>query len=179
MIHGFAKGCALLGWAIVVFLSASSMPVLAQDPQTDLAPPPLLIISKEERKKLDLETDPKDRIKVASDLMDARLDIAEKLNANAEFDAMFKELGGFHALVGNSLDFLNRRSTSNPRVLDAYKRFEIDLRQFMPRLEAIRRELPSRYEDYVRRLLRYVREARAAAVDPMFSDTVIPVRRPD
>ncbi len=170
---------ASVGWVVAMTVAISANYALGQEPLLDVAPPPLAIISKDERSKLDRAPDPKDRIKVAADLMDLRLDLAEKLSTNEEFDAMFRELGGFQALVSNSLEFLDRRNNGNSKVLDAYKKLEIELRQFMPRLESIRRDLPLRYEEYVRKLLRYVREARAAAVDPMFSDTVVPVPRPD
>ena len=51
---------------------------------------------------------------------------------------------------------------------------EIGLREFPPRLEAIRRDLPLEYEDYVRRLIRYLRQARTIATEPLFGDTVLP-----
>ena len=44
----------------------------------------------------------------------------------------------------------------------------------MPRLELIRRDMPERYEYYVRRLLKTVRDTRAKAVEPFFSSTVLP-----
>lgn len=51
---------------------------------------------------------------------------------------------------------------------------EISLRKFLTRIELIRRDLPIKYEKYVRRLAIYVREARSRAVEQLFDDTVIP-----
>jgi hypothetical protein len=52
------------------------------------------------------------------------------------------------------------------------------LRQFRPRLELIRRDIPVKYEAYVRNLIIYLREARAKAVEPFFSDTIVPRNKP-
>jgi|CXWL01.1.fsa_nt_gi hypothetical protein len=144
----------------------------AQD--DEVAPPPLKVFSKEERSRLDAKSDLKDRTKLALELMDLRLDAAEKFAAGQEFEPMFRELGSFHALMDESLEFLGHRDTgSNGKVLDNFKRLEIGLRGFSPRIETIRRELPIRYDDYVRKLMKYVRDARTRAVDPLFGETVI------
>ncbi|MEK7855704.1 MAG: hypothetical protein AAB288_06415, partial [Acidobacteriota bacterium] len=60
------------------------------------------------------------------------------------------------------------------KVLNNFKRLEIGLRQFRPRLELIRRGIPSEYEPYLRSLIQYVRDARAKAVEPLFGDSVVP-----
>jgi hypothetical protein len=98
---------------------------------------------------------------------------AEKLNTAGDYKAMFTELGGFHALMDNGLAHLKTLDNDDRRVLDTFKRLEIGLRQFPPRLESIRRDLPVRYEDYVRRLIRYLRVARTIATEPLFGDTVL------
>ena len=69
-------------------------------------------------------------------------------------------------------------SSSGGKVSNNYKRFEMGLRQFRPRLELIRRSIPVMYEPYVRNLITYLREARAKAVEPLFSDTVVPKNKP-
>jgi hypothetical protein len=83
---------------------------------------------------------------------------------------VFRELGGFHALVDDALEFLTTSESDKRKVLDNFKRFEIGLRSFMHRLELIRREMPPHREYYVRMLLREMREARARAVEPLFGD---------
>ena len=86
---------------------------------------------------------------------------------------MFDELGGFHALVDKTLDFLDHNDTGGGKVLNNFKRMEMSLRAFLPRLELIRRDLPEKYEFYVRDLAKYVRKARARAIEPLFGDTVV------
>lgn len=146
-----------------------------EDPLLEVAPPPLKIFSKAERSQLEAKaSELKDRTKLSLELMDLRLDAAEKFAGGREFEAMFAELGGFQALMDDSLDYLNRRHTgSDKKVLDGFKRVEIGLRGFSPRIETMRRELPLRYDDYVRKLMKYVRDARTKATEPLFSDSVV------
>lgn len=153
--------------------------VSAQDDPPEIAPPPLKIVSKAERSRLDAKiAELKDRTKLSLELMDLRLDAAEKFAGGQQFEAMFAELGSFQALMDDSLDYLNRRHTgSDKKVLDNFKRIEIGLRAFTPRIETIRRELPLRYDDYVRKLMKFVRDARTKATEPLFSDSVVPTRR--
>jgi hypothetical protein len=158
-----------------VFLSTFFVCELnAQEVQQDTEPPPLKVISKEEREKLFEVTKLKERTKLVLELMDVRLGNSEDLFAKKQFPEMFKELGRFHALVDNGLAFLRKNDDGKGKVLDGYKRFEIGLRAFLPRLEIIRRELPLNYEFYVRTLMKNVSDARKNAVDPQYSDTVVP-----
>jgi hypothetical protein len=109
--------------------------------------------------------------------MDLRVKKAEEFKISDEFDEMFKELGGFHALVDDKLRFLTRNDNDSGRILNNFKRFEIGLRGFRPRLELLRSDLPSRYDFYVRNLIKYLRDARTRAVEPFFSDTVVPNKK--
>jgi len=147
--------------------------VKGQDEQRDVAPPPLKVISKEEKKQLEAEADNTKRTKLALLLMDARLKAAENFFSKQQYREMFDELGGFHALADKTLDFLNRNNDGRGKSLGNFKRFEISLRTFLPRLEIIRRELPAEYEPYVRDLSKSVRLARAKAVEPFFGNTVV------
>ena len=148
-------------------------PVSAQD-DDDPAPPPLKLMTKEERIKLDGAPDLKERTKMVVELMRSNLDAAEKFNKANDFDGIFREFGHFRALLDYAMAYLQKQDLHENRSLDNYKRLELSLRAAMPRIETIRRELPLRYEEYVREFLNYVREARAKTLDPMFSDTVLP-----
>ncbi len=166
---------AIIGfYAALLVLSCQTLPVYAQTANVDLAPPPLKILQKGEQDELDRSKDVGSRTKLALKLMDGRLVEAEAQNLKQNFDEMFRELGHFHALMDNSLDYLNRNNTGRGKVLDNFKRLEIGLRKFIPRLETIRRELPLRYEDYVRKLMIRIRDARSKATEPLFGETVVP-----
>ena len=151
---------------------------LGQGGDLDVAPPPLKFVSKEELVQLDAVKDVKKRTKLALELMDGRLRQAETEHTQEKYDDMFKQLGGFHGLMDNTLAFLDSSDKDSGKVLNNYKRFEIGLREFRPRLETVRRDLPLRYEFYVRNLIRYLREARAKAVEPLFGNSVVPKPKP-
>lgn len=150
----------------------------AQDEQAELAPPPIRTVTKNEKMRLGSESDLKAHTKLSIELLNGRLSQAEQLNTVTNYDGVFRELGGFQGILDYTLNFLEKRGAGNPKVLDNFKRFEIRLRGFVPRLETIRRDLPLRYEDYVHKLIIYVRESRTKAVEPQFGDSVIPVRKP-
>ncbi len=162
-----------------IFLFTFHLSVSAQDDPPTLAPPPLKIISKHELSRLDAETDLKTRTKLILELMTGRLATAERLRTGDDFDGVFRELGVFHGLMDNGIAYLQRRDTGSGKVLDNFKRIDIALRAFVPRLETLRRDLPQSHEDYVRKLLIYVREARTKATEPLFADTVVPNRKPE
>lgn len=143
--------------------------------QNDLkeVPPPIKALSKEEKSALEAQTDVKKRTLLTLELMDARLLKAEDFKTKEEYRRMFDELGGFHALMDNTLDYLKRNNTGSGKVLNNFKRIEINLRKNINRLELIRRDLPTEYEPYVGRLIKLVREARSRAVEPLFGNTVL------
>ncbi|CAN5220883.1 hypothetical protein BH20ACI1_BH20ACI1_15390 [soil metagenome] len=151
-----------------------SAPSYAQQEQRQItAPPPLKTISKEEKTQLKSQTGVKKYTKLALELMDVRLANAENLNIKQQYTEMFNELGGFHALVDDTLGYLSKHDTDSGKVLNNFKRLEMSLRKFAPRLELIRRELPLKYELYVRKLIIYVRQARTKAVEPLFDNSVV------
>lgn len=161
-----------LAFSLIFLLSSDFR---AQSSNVDeTAPPPLKILSKDEKRQLEAVTDVKKKTVLALELMELRLKKAEELDNQNEFEKMYEELGSFHALMDYTLNFLYRSNAGNRKQLGNFKRYEIGLRNFPPRLEIIRRELPIKYEAYLRQLLKIIRETRAKAVEPFFSDTVIP-----
>lgn len=144
----------------------------AQEPG-DAAPPPIKMLSKTEKAELNAKTEPKQRTVLALDLMDARLKSAEKFRTDENYTLMYAELGGFHALLDNTIDFLLKNNAKEGKQLNSLKRFEIGLRTYIPRLETVRRDLPSNFDPYLKTLLKSVDEAREKAMAPFFSDTVI------
>ena len=166
---------SLFYFLLFTFYFLLALPVNAQEEQPeDAVPPPVKSLTKQEKSSLEAEKDPKKYTKLAIELMEARLKKAEELGTQESYNEMFTELGGFHALMDTTLKFLNRNDTGSGKSLDNFKRFEMSLRAFTPRIEVIRRDLPERFEYYVRSLLKNVRETRAKAIEPLFSDTVVP-----
>jgi hypothetical protein len=159
----------ILSFLIFAVLAVSDLS--AQDViPPDAAPPPLKLLSKAEREQLGGAKDVKERTKLSLELMDARVKIAEQYVPQERLEMVFRELGGFHALVDDALAYLAGSDSNKKKVLDNFKRFELGLRTFTHRLELIRREMPPQREYYLRLLLREMREARARAVEPLFGD---------
>ncbi len=162
--------------AAVVMALLFGVSVDAQPEGVELAPPPLKVLEKSHQEQLADVKDLGSRTKLSLKLMEGNLTEAETYNTAQNFDDMFRELGHLHALMDDSLEFLNRNNNGRGKVLDNFKRLEIGLRKFIPRLEVIRRELPLKYEDYVRKLMIRIRDARSKATDPLFGETVVPKR---
>lgn len=161
---------ALLLMIVCVGLFAAATP--AQGPD-DAAPPPIKMLSKSEKAELGAKTEPKQRTALALQLMDTRLRSAEKFRTDENYSLMYAELGGFHALLDNTLDFLLKASANEGKQLNNLKKFEIGLRTYIPRIETIRRDLPSNFDPYLKTLLKNIDSAREKAMAPFFSDTVI------
>jgi hypothetical protein len=171
---------SMLLFCVLTFSFLLCSAASAQDDQIESAPPPLKLMSKDEQTRLDAKPDIKDRTKLSVELMNARLTAAEKLSAAKNFEGMYVEFGYFHALMDDALGYLNKKYDGRGKVLDNFKRLEISLRGMAPRIEVIRRDLPLRFDPYVRKLMGYLRSVRAQATDSLFSDSVIPtVRKPD
>ena len=85
---------------------------------------------------------------------------------------------GVGGLVGEFLDLEDGSDKDSGKVLNNFKRLEIGLRGFMPRLQMIHHDVPMRYEHYVRNLMKSLRTARARAIEPLFDETVLPDGKP-
>lgn len=144
----------------------------AQFPENS-APPPIKMISKSEKAELGSKTDGKQRTALALDLMSKRMSSAEKFRTDENYSLMYAELGGFNALMDDALSFLLKPNAKEGKQLNSLKKFEIGLRSYVPRIEAMRRDLPSKFDPYLKALLKSIDEAREKAMAPFFSDTVI------
>lgn len=165
----------LVSLSVISFGQGASAQV--DDEYADAAPPPVRAMSKDEHGRLDGTSGVKDRTKLALELMNARLTRAEESNAKGDFTQMYNELGGFHALMDDTLDFLYESSKDRDSVLNNLKRFELGLRTFAPRLGVLRREIPTEFDPYLKSLIHYLRDARSKAIEPLFADTVVPNSR--
>ena len=166
------------GSVVLLTLFAFSIAAFAQEPDNDVAPPPLRTVTKTEKAQLEAATDGRRRTELALTLMASRLQRAEDQKAKEDYRAMFLELGGFHGLMDNTLAYITTENRRQAKALNYFKKYEIGLRGFTPRLELLRRDLPSRYDTYLKALLQYLRDARSRAIEPFFGDTVIPNSRP-
>ncbi len=166
-----------LGLILVAAFAVVLLPTTAaaqDDEFPEFRPSPKIELSESEAAALKPLGEPKKYLKRALELMETRILAAEGKNEAGEYDVMLAELGGFHAVIDVTLEFLSKNDNRRGRVLDTFKRYEMALRRFSPRIENIRRDAPEKYSMYVTKLLRRVRENRARAIEPFFGDSVIP-----
>ncbi|MDH3528063.1 MAG: hypothetical protein OEQ28_00730 [Acidobacteriota bacterium] len=138
-----------------------------------VVPPPLSVLSDEESDSLEGETDLKRRTKLAIGFMESRLSSSEASADNEDFQESLQQLGHFEALMNNTYRNLYRNDYKKG-ALKNYKRFEIALREFIHRLELVRRALPFSHSYHVSELIKSVREVRRKSVDSFYGDTVLP-----
>lgn len=172
----FRNSICLLTFYCFLLLTAAQAQI--DEPPKDAAPPPPRIISKEERKLLDAETNPKKRTELSLELMEIRLKTAEDFAAQNKFQEALNELGSFQALLENVLNYLERKDDGGSKADNNYKRLEIGLRKTGSRIELVRRQMSYKYGYYVLKLQKFVRDARAKAIEPLFSDSVVPEKKP-
>jgi len=165
--------CLTLLSISLIFAATADAQITTNVSQTDAfdtAPPPMKLLSKDEKTSLESESRPKERTSLTLSLMEARLKTAEKNCTGEDYKGMYDELGGFQALLDNNLDFLLRSSSASNKAIASLKKFEISLHGFAPRIEILRREAPSSHESYLRGLLKHLSDARERALEPLFGD---------
>lgn len=175
---------ALLLAALLACASASAAAqpqTNAQRPgSTDAAPPPMRYLPAETRSRLDAARDIKARTRLSMELAEARLmSAAAHLEAD-RFDAATLELGVYAAIVRDAVDHVRRNEKSPGRISgktrDLLKRIELALRSHVPRLETLRRSLPSQHAVHAQTTLDFVRDTRAEVLDAFFDNMVAPDR---
>lgn len=182
MVNGKWKIRVFIFRASVILLTAYCSLLSAQaqidEPPADAAAPPMNVIPREERKSLDDVKDLKKRTQLSLELLENHLLKAEQLGTQNDFRGSLNELGNYHAILENALKFLNSRDDGGNKVDNNFKRLEIGLRRTIPRLEVLRREMPYSYGYYVRELQKFVRDIRAQALEPLFSNDVVKQKNP-
>src|SRR3982751_3100714 len=167
---------ALNSSLLLTFALLIAYEVRAQDMRTPFvpAPPPMKFVPRSERTQLSSVSDAKAHTRAAIELAEARLARAEQLTAGQQFDAASAELGIYQGLIEDALHFLHDVANSkNNKMRDTYKRLELAIRAHCTRLEAIRRVTPSEYAINVKAICEYARDARDAAINSFYGDTVI------
>jgi hypothetical protein len=146
----------------------------AQPSPTPLtAPPPIKMISKEERAQIDQAGDSKGRLRLTMDLAATHLTRAEQLTTQGNFDAAATEVGSYQALIEDSLDFLANMKRDSNKTRDLYKRLELSLRAHGPRLTTMRRTTPLEYAVWIKKVEEFAREGRTEALNSFYGHTVV------
>jgi hypothetical protein len=169
---------------LALFCLAIYVPALrAQEPahQQLTAPPPLKIVSREERARIDGADDSKARVRTTIELAELRLAKAEVLTSDHDYEGATGELGRYEALIDDTLDYLSPMMRDKNKTRDLYKRLELALRAHGPRLTAIRRSTPLEYAVWIKELEEFARKGRTEALNSFYGQTVFrePQKKPE
>jgi hypothetical protein len=156
-------------------LSLNAMSAVAQQPRSPqmAAPPPMRVVSREERSQLSAAKDPKARIRTSIDLAANRLTRVEDFTSQKEFDKASEELGGYLGLIGDVRAFCGEMNRDKGSTRDLYRHLDIALRAHIPRLAVVRRTTPAAYALNLKAAEEYVRETRAEALDSFYGHSVL------
>ena len=161
---------------VTFLLVTLSVAVLGgQEPraQEQTAPPPLKIITRQERSQLDESKDPKSRMKITLEFAETHLTNAEHHTSRHEYDSAAAEAGMYWALVENALTFMKTIERDSNRKRDLYKRLELSLRAHGPRLTLMRRTTPAEYSVWIKEIEDFARKGRTEALNSFYGNTVV------
>jgi hypothetical protein len=147
-------------------------------PQDDGAPPPMRYLPEELRAKLNATRDLKGRTRLSLELADELIARADAHIAAERFEEATRELGIYEALIKDAIGHIQNSGRVDNKRRDQYKRVELALRAHVPRIETIRRNLPSQNAVYARATLDFIRGLRTEALNAFYDDTVLPEPTP-
>lgn len=161
---------ALTAALVIVTCAGTS---LGQDIHQFTAPPPLKIISREDRVQIDSSKDAKARVRKTIQLAETQIAVAETHTKKQDYDAASAALGRYRGLIEDSLSFLNTLKSDSNKTRDLYKRLELALRAHAPRFVSIRRTTPAEYAVWIRQTEEFAREGRTEALNSFYGHTVV------
>jgi hypothetical protein len=149
-------------------------PQATPQPTPLTAPPPFKMIVKEERTALEnVANDPQKRLKMTIEFAGGHLLAAEQHTARANYEAASTEVGMYHALIENALQFLSTFKRDSNKTRDLYKRLELALRADGPRLTAMRRTTPLEFAVWIKQVEDFARQGRTEALNSFYGHTVV------
>jgi len=163
---------------LLVFVPAvyaqEDQPTPTPQPTPLTAPPPFKMIVKEERAEMDATTkDASKRLKLTMEFAGGHLTRAEQHTARGDFEAASAEVGMYHALIENALEFLSTFKRDSNKTRDLYKRLEMALRADGPRLTAMRRITPLEFAVWIKQVEDFARDGRTEALNSFYGHTVV------
>ena len=159
----------------IALMATCGSVVLGQEHTTQdvSAPPPIKVISSEERQQLNEARDPKARVKLSITLAEVRLANAETQTNSRVYDTASGEAARYWAIIENAFAYLRTMKADSNKTRDLYKRLELALRNHGPRLSAIRRTTPSEYAVWIKEIEEHARNGRTEALNSFYGQTVL------
>src|SRR6266576_6430340 len=141
--------------------------------QEQAAPPPLKIVTRQDRLQLDEEKDTKDRVRLSLALAESHLASAELQTSHLNYDEAAAEAGKYWALLEDVFLFLSKQKLDSNKTRDLYKRVELTLRAHGPRLSIMRRSTPAAYAIWIKETEDFARQGRTEALNSFYGHTVV------
>jgi hypothetical protein len=157
----------------VLGVTATMMCVLKARAQDQAPPPPLKIVTRQDRNQLEAEKDTKDRVRLTLSLAEAHLASGELQTAHMNYDEAAAEAGKYWALLEDIFIFLSKQKIDSNKTRDLYKRVELTLRAHGPRLSIMRRSTPAAYAIFIKETEEFARQGRTEALNSFYGHTVI------
>jgi hypothetical protein len=159
----------------IASLCAISTTAVAQKPRSPEmpSPPPMRFVSRDERSQITAESNPKSRLKETMTLAEDHLARAEALTTGGKFDAASAEVGCYLGLMDNLRKFLNAMDPNKGSTRDLFRHFEIAVRAHLPRFAVMRRTTPVAYALHLKDAEEYIKDARSAALDSFYGQSVL------
>lgn len=167
-------GISHFGVSILVLCGAACL-MVAQEVriQDQVAPPPLKIVTRQDRIQLDQVSDSKARVRVTLELAEAHLANAEIQTSHLNYDEAAAEAGKYSALIEDVFVFLGVLKQDSNKTRDLYKRVELTLRAQGPRLNIMRRTTPVAYAVWIKEIEDFARRGRTEALNSFYGHTVV------
>jgi hypothetical protein len=168
-------GISHFGIGMLTVLCIAACPVVAQEVriQDQVAPPPLKIVTRQDRMQLNGVSDSKARVRVTLELAEAHLANAEIQTSHLNYDEAAAEAGKYSALIQDVLVFLGALKQDSNKTRDLYKRVELTLRAQGPRLNIMRRTTPVAYAVWIKEIEDFARRGRTEALNSFYGHTVV------
>jgi hypothetical protein len=164
----------------ILFLQIASVCAIAtnalgQQPRSPEmpSPPPMRFVSRSERTQISAESSPKSRLKATMILAEDHLAKAEALTESKKFDAASVEVGCYLGLLNDLRDFMNAMDPAKGSTRDLFRHFEIGVRAHLPRFAVMRRTTPVEYALHIKDAEEYIKDARSAALDSFYGQSVL------
>jgi hypothetical protein len=168
-----SMGISRVGISILTVLcTAASMMCVLEVRAQEQAPPPLKIVTRQDRMQLDEEKDSKDHVRLTLALAESHLANAESQTSHLNYDEAAAEAGKYWALIEYVFIFLSKQKLDSNKTRDLYKRVELTLRAHGPRLSIMRRTTPAAYAIWIKETEDFARQGRTEALNSFYGHTV-------
>lgn len=150
-----------------------ALPLPQPSPTPLTAPPPFKTISAEERAQIEQTKDSGKRVRLTIEFATVHLTKAEQHTTQENYDEAAAEVGMYHALIENALEFLSSLKRDSNKMRDQYKKLELALRAHGPRLTNMRRTTPLEFAVWIKKVEDFAREGRTEALNSFYGHTVV------